>query len=212
MSKFILNRDILRPLDIAFSTNISMFSFLEKWTINGFVKAITDSQQKLPTHILQFIEIYGHLKILEMIVDNNNHKKMKLSLVEIEKYEENGFLGDRIICIKRNALYDNSMIRNEANARHIQRWADGQTFYDISELTFFVPWLKFLGLKNNNQKLVCSSENESELNKDGYSYTDFPLLKNPQGIIPPYAIMTAQHCNGKDESIYPIVTLDKIYK
>jgi hypothetical protein len=213
MSKFILNRSIIRPLDFAFSTDVSIFSFVEKWTINGFWKAVSDYGKKLPTHVLQFVEIMGHLKILEMVVDNNDHKKMKLPLTAIEKYVGNGFFGDRIITIMRNKLYDDDNLRKQANERHLNRWADGKTNYDIEELAFFIPWLvKLFRLKNDNQKLVCSSELESELNKDGYSYKDFPLEKNPVGIISPWDEMSAKFCQSHGGNKLEIITLDKIYQ
>jgi len=212
MPKFIINRSVIKPLDFAFSTDISMFSFIEKWTINGFVKAISDLKQKLPTHALQFIEIMGHIKILEMVVDNNQQGKMKLTLTEIEKYEGNGLFGDRIVCIMRNKLYDNPKIQWEANQRHLDRWADGKTMYDIKELTGFVKWMKFLHLKNDSRKLVCSSELESELNKDKFSFTNFPLEQTPQDLIAPYDIMSARNCVDHSGNKFELITIDNIYK
>jgi len=211
MKKFIINRSVIRPLDYAFTTDVSMFSFIEKWTINGFWKAMTDAKKVLPTHILQFVDIMGHTKILEMVVDNNQNGKMKLTLTEIEKYEGNGAFGDRIICIMRNKLYDNEDVRKKANQRHLDRWADGKTFYDLRELTGFVKWMKFLHLKNDNRKLVCSSEIESELNIDGYSFKDFPLEKNPQGLICPWDEMSAKFCMDRTGNKFDLVAVDKIY-
>jgi len=191
-----MNIDIskIRALDYGFSTDISIFSFIEKWAINGFWKAVTDNKQQLPTHIFQFIDVEGDLQVIEMAADGNDKKKLKLSLCPIDKYLSNGIFGDRIICVLRNSLYDDDLIRAQANKRHLRRWADGKTFYDISELTFFMPFLRFLGLKNDNSKLVCSSEAEDELNKDECTFSDFPLLKKPQGVIAPWQIMDSKFC------------------
>jgi hypothetical protein len=210
--KFIINRDAIRPLDVGFTCDVSLFSFVEKSVINGLGRAITDWPPSLPAHVFLFAEIYGHLKILEMVQDNNDHKRAKLTLTSIEKYEDNGPFGDRIVCIKRNAFYDDPARLRIANDRHIKRWADGNTLYDYTELSFFTLWAKLFKLKNDPNKLVCSSEIESELNKDGYTYTTFPLEAAPQGVISPWDIMVATSLMNHKGNRFDFKPLENIYK
>jgi hypothetical protein len=208
----IINRQSIRTLDWGFSSDVSGFAFIEKWQINGFWSALTDFGQKLPVHILQFVNLYGHIKVLEMVQDNNEKGRMKLTLTGIEKYENNGAFGNRIICIRRCSFYDDYKIRSDANERHLNRWADGNTNYDIKELLCFNSFFKNLfGIKNDNSKLVCSSEAESEFNRDGLTFSSWPLEKNPQGLISPFEIMSAKFASDKNGNRYPIFNVENIY-
>jgi hypothetical protein len=181
-----INRDVIRPLDIGFSSDVSVFATLEKSVINGPLEALMDFNHKYPVHVFQFVSILGHMRILEMITDKNDKNKMKLTLTSISKYENNGLLGNRIICVKRLGLYDDVARRTQANMRHLERWSKDTTKYDLKELTKFLK----LPFYNDPKKFVCSSEIEDELNKDGYTFTNFPLHRKA-GLISPYDIMKA---------------------
>lgn len=204
--KYRINRQLIRQCDVGFSSDVGVFPFLEKWTINGLWKAMTDLKQKLPTHVFLFVSVLGHLRILEMVVDKNDHRKMKLTLTSISKYESN-LLGPRIICIKRNALYDDVQLRIQANARHLARWAADETVYDKKELARYLK----LPVYNDPKKYVCSSETEDELNKDGYTYTGFPLLHTPQNLISPWDIMQAKYVKNLQGNRFDFYPLENIY-
>jgi hypothetical protein len=189
-----------RALDYGFTTDISFAALVQKGVINGWRKAITDFRQLLPTHVFQYVEVFGRLKILEMAIDKNDHHKMRLTMSSVTKYDKNGPFGNRIIARRRCALYDDQVMRAIANDRHLRRWANGITFYDIPELFSFV-----FGNKNNPDKWVCSSELENELNKDGYTFGGFPLERN--GLISPWDIMKVQYVMNHNGNKYPIVNL-----
>ena len=190
-----------RPLDWGFTSDISLAALIQKGTINGLGKALTDFGQKYPTHVFQYVEVFGRLKILEMVIDKNDHRKMRLTMNSISKYQNNGPFGNRVIAVRRCSLYDDAALRAIANDRHLRRWADGQTWYDVPELFSFI-----FGNKNDPNKFVCSSEAEDELNKDGFTFTDFPLERQ-DGLVPPYGIMNAQFAHNHSGIKYPITTI-----
>lgn len=198
----------IRALDYGFTTDVSPMAFIIKATCNGIGKALTDAKAKIPTHIFQYVEVAERLKVMEMVVDKNDKNKMRLTMNSVTRYEKNGPLGLRVVGVRRCALYDDPTLRAIANDRHVRRWADGRTEYDIGELFGFLPGIaRLFGIKNDRNRLVCSSEAEDELNKDGFSFGGFPLERSPQGVISPWDIYTAKfavnHCGNK----YPMITL-----
>ena len=210
--KYIIDRSKLRAMDFGFTSDISAFSLVEKCIINGVGAALTDWKVKLPTHVFHIIEIEGHLKILEMIPDNNDKGKMKLTLTGIEKYENNGIFGDRVIAIRRCDYYDDENIRATANDRCIKKWAENKTNYDIEELLFWTPFARLFKMKNSPEKLVCSSELEATVNANGLTFTDFPLHKNPQGLIAPWDEMKTTYLTDKScQKFYRVEEVKDIY-
>jgi hypothetical protein len=213
-----LNQDAIRPLDYGFSADVSLFSFAEKAEINGLEAAASDWPPRLPAHVLQFVSVFGRLKILEMCVDKNDHNVMRLTMSSVTKYDNNGPLGDRIVAIKRCRFYDDVLTRDRANDRHLQRWADGNTFYDIEELFCFPSWLKkTFGLRNDPGRFVCSSEIEDELNRDGYTFTAFPLMKidgSPRTmpeLISPFDIVQSLYVHNRNGNKFGLDDVENFY-
>jgi len=180
-----------RPMDDFFTCDISFFASVEKATING-PAGVFDMSQKLPTHAGKVVCDHGRLMLAEMTEDKNDHGKMVLVLNRFSKYEENGFFGDRFVAFKRTPFYDDDARRNKANERLMMRWADGQTKYDKPGLFsfFFKKYLPFIKVKQDTTKFYCSELNEDELNKDGLTYTDFPLER--RGLISPFDLFNAK--------------------
>ena len=183
MSKNI-NLDKIRSLDVFFSADISFFAFIEKWSINGIGKALTDSCCKLPVHVGWFVNVMGGLKIFEMAEDKNDHGVMRLTENHISKYDNNGWFGDRIVAVKRFAMFEDPALRAHVEAKIIGDEASGNVLYDIKELFDFpgFHWLHQMFPESKN-KTICSGYVRQVIQSLGY---DFPI--NHGATIAPYDI------------------------
>lgn len=205
MKKFFIDRNKIRSFDIGYTSDYSPFAFIEKGMTDSWRTAFTDFSCKLPSHVFLFVEVYGRIQIIEMVMDKNDHNIAKISMNHISKYEGNGLLGERIVGVKRCSFYDDDGIRKNANERLLERWSRQEDRYDYAGIfSYLIP-----AIREQKDHFYCSELVEDAFEKDGLSITGhFEVEKTMK--IPPIELFKSRCAFSRSGLPYTILNIDCI--
>jgi hypothetical protein len=193
-------RDLIRPMDDVYTTDISLVASAIKVRTDGWA-GLCDGKVRIPSHAAKAVHMYGRIRLIEMVIDKNDHNKAIISESPLSKYEGNGAFGPRIVSVRRCSFYDDAVMRERANTRLLTHWASRDWSYDWrgSPWSYIFPWIH-----PDAKKKYCSEMVETCYNEDGLSLTDFTLCRKPEGLIPPSDAWKSVRARDREGKFYNI--------
>jgi hypothetical protein len=164
-----LKNQNLRELDYICTTNIGLFSTAIRW-----VTARKLFDLSIATHVGMLISIKGIYFVAEMVESG-------LKINSLQKYMNNGLLGQRIVAVRRNPIYDNKNLRM-FTAMDVVNDCKKTYGYDWASCASYITKL----VKDNPGKYYCSEYIGHYAKRDGGE-----IIKNKGARITPFEIQTA---------------------
>jgi hypothetical protein len=140
-----LNYDVLKVGDIVCTTSLSWLAegirIKEAGWLNAFHTNIATHVGIIVPQGPEYVNMYG---IAEMLSDG-------LKINALSDYINKGYLGDRIVCIKRFAPFQEEAIQKELVKQIFTWWQEGKKYDFEGVLKYVLPFLK-----DKDGKFYCS--------------------------------------------------------
>jgi len=146
----------LRECDYILCTSLHPISCMIRYKESGSI-----FNTDIATHVGMLVNIYDKLFIAEMAG--------RLQINSLKRYYLNqGYWGNRIVCVRRNAVYDNPETRYNTNNKILSDFFETKSYDYDGVLSYILPHL----IKQDPDKYYCSEYVQKYAKIDGNPIVD----------------------------------------
>ena len=148
----------LRECDYVLTSSLSMFGCVIRYKTAG-LKNIFNTN--IANHVGMLVNIDGKLFIAEMV------RRFQINSLK-RCYLNQGYWGSRIVCVRRNPIYDYPDVRYNTNSKILSDYFETQGYDWNGVLSYLLPHI----VKEDPNKYYCSEYIQKHAKQDGNSLTD----------------------------------------